>query len=45
LSARVESPLDEKDADYYDEQIRKFEENSDITDLLKQQVCVIRPLT
>jgi hypothetical protein len=35
--------LDERDADYYDEQIRKFEENSDyITDILKQQVCVIK---
>jgi len=35
--------LDDRDADYYDEQIRKFERNSDdVTDLLKQQVCVIR---
>lgn len=34
--------LDENDADY-DEQIRKFEENSDdMTDLLKQQVSVIK---
>ena len=35
--------LDDRDADYYDEQIRKFEKNSDdTTDLLKQQVCVVR---
>ena len=35
--------LDDRDADYDDEQIRKFERNSDdVTDLLKQQVCVIR---
>ena len=32
--------LDDKDAEYYDEQIRKFETNSDdTTELLKQQVC------
>jgi hypothetical protein len=35
--------LDENDAEYYDEQIRKFEVNSDdTTDLLKQQVCVLK---
>jgi hypothetical protein len=35
--------LDENDTEYYDEQIRKFERNSDdTTDLLKQQVCVIK---
>jgi hypothetical protein len=35
--------LDENDADYYDEQIRNFERNSeDTTDLLKQQVYVIK---
>jgi hypothetical protein len=35
--------LDENDADYYDEQIRKFETNSDdTTELLKQQVCVLK---
>ena len=35
--------LDENDADYYDEQIRNFERNSeDTTDLLKQQVCLIK---
>jgi hypothetical protein len=35
--------LDENDADYYDEQIRKFDRNSDdTTELLKQQVCVLR---
>jgi hypothetical protein len=35
--------LDENDAEYYDEQIRKFEANSDdTTDLLKQQVCVLK---
>jgi hypothetical protein len=35
--------LDDRDADYYDEQIRKFKKNSeDTTDLLKQQVCVVR---
>jgi hypothetical protein len=34
--------LDENDADYYDEQIRSFERNSeDTTHLLKQQVYVI----
>jgi len=33
--------LDENDAEHYDEQIRKFEANSDdTTDLLKEQVCV-----
>jgi hypothetical protein len=32
--------LDVNDAEYYDEQIRKFEANSDDTDLLKQLVCV-----
>jgi hypothetical protein len=35
--------LDENDADYYDEEIRRFERNSDdTTDLLKQQVYVIK---
>ena len=35
--------LDENNADYYDEQIRNFERNSeDTTDLLKQQVYVIK---
>ena len=35
--------LDENDAEYYDEQIRKFEANSDdTTELLKQQVCVLK---
>jgi hypothetical protein len=35
--------LDDKDAEYYDEQIRKFEANSDYTtELLKQQVCVLK---
>ena len=35
--------LDEKDAEYYDEQIRKFEANSDdTTELLRQQVCVLK---
>ena len=35
--------LDENDADYYGEQIRKFEQNSeDMTHLLKQQVYVIK---
>jgi hypothetical protein len=35
--------LDENDAVYYNEQIRKFEETSDdLTDLLKPQVCVIK---
>ena len=35
--------LDKNDADYYDEQIRNFERNSeDTTDLLKQQVYVIK---
>ena len=34
--------LDENDAEYYDEQIRKFEANSvNTTELLKQQVCVL----
>jgi hypothetical protein len=35
--------LDENDADYYDAHIRKFEANSDdTTELLKQQVCVLK---
>lgn len=35
--------LDENDGDYYDVQIRKFEQNSeDMTYLLKQQVYVIK---
>jgi hypothetical protein len=35
--------LDDNDAEYYDEQIRKFEANSDdTTDLLKQQVYVLK---
>ena len=35
--------LDENDAEYYDEQIRRFEHNSeDTTELLKQQVYVIK---
>jgi hypothetical protein len=34
--------LDENDVVYYDEQIRRFERNSDNTDLLKQQVYVIK---
>jgi hypothetical protein len=35
--------LDEKDAEYYDEQIRHFERNSeDTTELLKQQVYVTK---
>ena len=35
--------LDENDAEHYDEQIRNFEANSDdTTDLLKQQVCVLK---
>ena len=35
--------LDDKDVEYYDEQIRKFETNSDdTTELLKQQVCVLK---
>jgi len=35
--------LDDKDAEYYGEQIRKFETNSDdTTELLKQQVCVLK---
>ena len=35
--------LDENDAEYYDEQIRKFEANSDdTTELLRQQVCVLK---
>lgn len=34
--------LERNDAEYYDEQISKFEENSDDnTDIMKQQVCVI----
>ena len=36
--------MDESDAEYYDEQIRHFERNSeDTTELLKQQVYVIKP--
>jgi len=35
--------LDENDTEHYIEQIRKFEANSDdTTDLLKQQVCVLK---
>jgi hypothetical protein len=35
--------LDENDADYYEQQIRHFERNSeDTTELLKQQVYVMR---
>jgi len=35
--------LDENDAEHYDEQIRKFEANSDDTTvLLKQQVFVLK---
>jgi hypothetical protein len=35
--------LDENDADYYEQQIRHFERNSeDTTELLKQQVYVKR---
>ena len=35
--------LDDRDAEYYDEQIRKFGTNSDdTTELLKQQVCVLK---
>ena len=35
--------LDENDADYYEEQIRHFERNSeDTTELLKQQIYVVR---
>jgi len=35
--------MDENDAEYYDEQIRHFERNSeDTTELLKQQVYVIK---
>jgi hypothetical protein len=35
--------LDENDAEYYDEQIRRFEANSDdTTELLKQQVFVLK---
>jgi hypothetical protein len=35
--------LDENDAEYYDEQIRQFERNSeDTTELLKQQVYVVK---
>jgi len=36
--------LDENNAEYYDEQIRQFESNSeDTTELLKQQVSMIKP--
>jgi hypothetical protein len=43
ISKVLSGTLDDKDADYHDKQIRKFERNSDdVTDLLKQQVCVIR---
>jgi hypothetical protein len=36
--------LDENYADYYDQQIRRFERNSNnTTDILKQHVYVIRP--
>jgi hypothetical protein len=42
ISKVLIGPLDEIDADYYDEQIRNFERNSeDTTDLLKQHVYVI----
>jgi len=34
----------DKNAEYYDEQIRKFEPSSDTTELLKQQVRVLKLL-
>jgi hypothetical protein len=43
ISTVLFGTLDENDADYYDEEIRNFERNSeDTTDLLKQQVYVIK---
>jgi hypothetical protein len=43
INKRLLGILDGNDADYYDEQIRTFERNSDdTTDLLKQQICVIK---
>jgi len=43
ISTVLFGTLDEKDAEYYDEQIRKFEANSDnTTELLMQQVCVLK---
>ena len=43
ISKALFGTLDEKDAEYYDEKIRKFEADSDnTTELLKQQVFVLK---
>jgi hypothetical protein len=43
LSKILFGTMDENDADYYNEQIKLFEQNSeDMTTLLKQQLCVVK---